>query len=221
MARALAVSVVALVCAGYAAGATSKEVAPFHYRYQVTSVTLTATFTKGTATATTELRLSARPKPTTLRWYGRKGAAAALPWNGANAIVIRMAGTVSYSGLDQAACNGTVTLDTSRWRPIYATLGVADSWNRTRAKLGASAGRFPIATIYPRRGGACENGALTWWQPGAIGVRPFRAVRGAGFSISTNHTETFDDGSALEWTARMSVRKVRYELVDCARTPWC
>jgi hypothetical protein len=125
------------------------------------------------------------------------------------------------TGLDQASCNGMVRLDTSRWRPIYAGVSLTQSWNAARAKLSASAGRFPIATVYPRRNGACENGALTWWQPGAVGARPFGAVRQAGFSISTHHSETFEDGSALEWTARMTVRKIRYRLIDCGHTQWC
>jgi hypothetical protein len=221
MTRTLAVFVAALAWAGYAAAAATKEVAPFEYRFQVTSVTLTATFTMGEATATTQLRLTTLPKRKSMTWYGRKGPAGSLPWNGVGVVVVRMTGTVVYSGLDQASCNGTVTLDTSRWRPVYAGVSLAQSWDAPRAKLSASAGRFPVATIYPRRGGACENGVLTWWQPGAVGMRPFGVVRQPGFSISTSNRETFDDGSTLEWTARLTVRKIRYRRIDCRHTQWC
>jgi hypothetical protein len=211
----------ALVCAGYAPAAATKEVAPFEYRFQVASVTLTSTFTKGVFTATTELRLGSLPRRKSMTWWGRKGAGGGIPWNGVGVVVVRMAGTVTYSGLDEPSCNGTVRLDTSRWRPIYAGVSLANSWNTARAQLSASAGRFPVATIYPRRGGACENGLLTWWQPGAVAMRPFGHVRRSGFSISTSNRETFDDGSTLEWTARMTLRKIRYRLIDCRRTQWC
>jgi hypothetical protein len=220
MTRTLVVYVAALAWAGYAAAAAAKEVAPFEYRFQVMSVTLTATFTKGAATATTELHLGSLPKRKSMTWYGRSGPARAMPWNGVGQVTVRMAGTVTYSGLDPA-CNGTVKLDTSRWRPVYAGVSLAQSWNAARARISAGAGRFPVATIYPRRGGACEDGVLTWWQPGAVGMRPFGVVLQPGFSISTQNRETFDDGSTLEWTARMTVRKVHYRLIDCRRTQWC
>ena len=67
---------VVLSTAGYAGATASKEVAPFAYTFQFTSVTLTGIFTKGDATATTSLRLSTLPKSQTLRWYGKKGSGA-------------------------------------------------------------------------------------------------------------------------------------------------
>jgi hypothetical protein len=221
IARTLSVLAGALVCAGYAAGATATEVAPFEYRFRVTAVTLTSTFTKDGATATTALRLGSVPKAKSMTWWGTKGAGRGIPWNGVGALNVRMAGTVTYSGLENPACNGMVTLDTSRWRPISASIALAYSWSPARARLSAGAGRFPVATIYPRRGGAGETGALTWWQPGAVGMRLFSVVRQPGFSISTSNRETFDDGSTLEWTARMTVRRIRYRQIDCRRTQWC
>lgn len=218
----LIVLVGALSCAGSSAAATAKEVPAFHYEFRVTSVTLEATFTSGSATATTALRLAGPVKARTLRWYGTKGTARGLPWNGSLAVPVRMAGTATYGGLADPACNGTVTLDTSRWRPIWASLTLTYSWLGTRrAKLTASAGRFPVATTYPARNRACEAGALTWWQPGLVVELPFAFVKRRSFSTSASGRETFDDGSALEWRARMSVRTIRYRAVDCARTVWC
>jgi hypothetical protein len=76
--------------------------------------------------------------------------------------------------------------------------------------------------VYRRRNRACESGALTWWQPGAIGDVPFRSgVRQRSFSFSTSGSETFEDGASLEWTARATVRRIAYRAVDCNRTPWC
>jgi hypothetical protein len=164
------VLVFGLALAGYAPAAATKEVAPFEYRFRVTSVTLTSTFTKDGATATTELQLGSVPKAKSMTWWGTKGLGRGIPWNGVGAVNIRMAGTVTYSGLENPACNSTVTLDTSRWRPISASVALAQSWTPARAKLSAGAGRFPVATIYPRQGGACENGVRG--RHGAVRVRP-------------------------------------------------
>jgi hypothetical protein len=190
----------------------------FVYSYQVTAVTLNATFTKGAATATTELHLSSLPRRKSLSWWGKKNYSNA---NGSSSAVIRLAGTATYVGLDPA-CNGTVTLDPSRWPPIFAGLGVKNARNRvvTSPKISVAAGRFPLATIYPRRGGACEAGALPWYEGGVVD-RPLSILRQPRFTFTASYRKTFEDGSALEWTVGMTVRRLSYRLLDCTRTPLC
>jgi hypothetical protein len=212
------VLVAALATGGYAAASAAKEVAPFTYKFQVVSVTLKATFTKGSATATTELHLSSPPKQKSLSWWGKKNHSNA---NGGASAVIRLAGTATYSGLEQP-CNVTVTLDSSRWRPVFASLGLINARDPvvTHPMISAAAGRFPLATIYRRRGGGCENGTLPWYEGGTADL-PLRVVRQATFSFSASYNKDFEDGAALEWTVTMKVRKIHYRLLDCARTPLC
>jgi hypothetical protein len=207
-----------LATSGYAAATPVKDVPAFTYKFQVVSVTMKATFTKGEATATTELHLSSPPKQRSLTWWGKKSYSNA---NGSASTLLRLAGTATYAGLDQA-CNVTVNLDSSRWQPIFASLLVTNARDPvvTRPTITASAGRFPLATIYPRRGGACENGALPWWE-GGYAVRPLRVLRQAGFSFAARYSKKFDDGSALEWAVEMKVRKIHYRRINCARTPLC
>jgi hypothetical protein len=218
MLRTLAVLIAVLATAGYAAGTIAKDVPPFEYRYQVASVTLSATFTKGDGKATTELRLSPLPKRKSLDWYGPRSPFGS---NGVSVAILHMVGTAAYTGLE-AACNGTVKLDSSRWRqPIYGGVSLAYGTSTVYAKLSLSAGRFPVATVYRRRNGSCELGVLGWWQPGAIGYRPLSLVHQAGFSIESHKKESFDDGSTLDWTATAAIRTVHYKLIDCNHTPWC
>ena len=207
--RLFVVLLVLLGTAGYAPASTSRDVAPFTYKFQVTSVTLNATFTKGTATATTKLHLGARPRQKSLTWRGKKDYS---NYNGVATVVVRMAGTATYAGLNEE-CNGTVKLDASRrWQaPSFAGLTLANARDRvvTNPKIAASAGRFPLATIYPRRGGACENGALPWWEGGTAN-QPLSVLRRAGFSFTASYSKKFEDGAELKWTVKMTVRRIAY-----------
>jgi hypothetical protein len=214
----LLVILLVLLATGYAAASTAKDVRPFTYKFQVASVTLNATFTKGGAIATTELHLSSRPKRKGLSWWGKRNYSNA---NGSASALLRLAGSATYAGLDQA-CNVTVRLDSSRWHPIFASLLVTNARDPvvTRPTITASAGRFPLATIYPRRGGACENGALPWWE-GGYAVRPLSVLRQAGLSFTARYSKTFDDGSALQWIVEMTIRKIEYRPIDCSHTPFC
>jgi hypothetical protein len=115
--RFFVVLVAACGTGGYAAASVAKDVPAFTYKFQVTSVTMKAMFTKGTGTATTELHLSSAPKQKTLSWWGKKNYSNA---NGTAGAVIRLAGTATYAGLEEA-CNVTVNLDSSRWPPIFAS----------------------------------------------------------------------------------------------------
>jgi hypothetical protein len=90
----------------------------------------------------------------------------------------------------------------------------------THPTISAGAGRFPLATIYRRRGGGCENGALPWYE-GGTAVLPLRVVRRASFSFTAHYSKTFEDGAALEWTVEMKVRRISYRTIDCSRTLLC
>jgi hypothetical protein len=97
--RLCVVLLVLLVTGGYAAATTAKDVSPFTYKFQVASVTLNATFTLGAATATTELHLSSLPKQKSLSWWGKKNYSNA---NGSASTLLRLGGTGTNAGLDQA-----------------------------------------------------------------------------------------------------------------------
>jgi hypothetical protein len=216
--RLVLVLFVLLATAGYAAASTAKDVPAFTYKFQVTSVTLNATFRQGAATATTELQLSSLPRRKSLSWWGKRNYSNA---NGSASVLLGLVGTATYAGLDQA-CNVTVKLDSSRWHPIFASLLVTNARDAvvTHPTISASAGRFPLATIYPRRGGACENGALPWWE-GGFADRPISVLRRPGFSFTARYSKTFDDGSALDWTVAMTIRRIQYRPLDCAHTQLC
>ncbi len=214
----MAATLVALAAAGLAAASLSKDVAPFAYTYRFTSVTLVGTFTKGGATATTSLRLSALPKVNTLRWYGKRGSG-----EGTSAVVLHMTGTYTYTGLDDAACNGIFKVDESRWaRPGYGALGVANARNVvvTHPTISVGVGEFVLASTYPARGGGCENGKSAYYE-GGVGDRPLTFLGHPSFTITDHKKQRFEDASTIEWTTKATIKKVAYKPIDCSKTPFC
>lgn len=208
-----------LAMSGSTAASVADDVRPFIYTFQVRVVQVHAVFTQGAATATTDWHLASLPKRKSLSWWGKKNYSNA---NGAVSAVLRLAGTATYAGLP-GACNTTVALDSTRWRyPIFASLIVGNARNAvvTHPTLGVGVGRFPLATIYPARGGACENGALTWWD-GSTGSLPLSAVRKSSFSFNAHDSKNIEDGATVEWTVKMSVRRVAYRLIDCSHSQLC
>jgi len=192
----------------------------------VTSLTLESTFTKGPATAVTELHLTSLPKPKSLDWYGKRGVGM---YNGNAATVLRLSGTITYSGLD-AACNGTVKFDSSRWRPILAALDVTNARDAvvTHPTLYVAPVVFPFGTTNPRPAGGCENGVTSFYlndtpkpDSGPGSALPLAVVRRPGFTIANRYHEQFDDGSSVQWSTAMTVRKIHYLLIDCSHTQNC
>jgi hypothetical protein len=197
-----------LVTAAYAAAGTAADVPAFTYKFQVTSVAFHATFTKGNATAVTKLHLSSLPRRKSLTWRGKKDYS---PYNGVGTVLLRLAGTATYAGLSDEACNGSVKLDSSRWHPSYGSLMLANARAGVvrNPRIAVAAGRFPLATIYPRRGGACEKGALPWWEGGSAS-RPLAVLRRGGFSFRATYSKKIEDGAVLKWTVEMTVRRIAY-----------
>jgi hypothetical protein len=211
--------VLLLLSGGSTAASVATDVHPFIYTFQVTSVEMHATFTKGTATATTELHLSSVPRRKSLSWWGKKNYSNA---NGEASAVLHLTGSATYAGFE-GECNTTVQFETSRWKqPIFAGLGLASARDPvvTHPTLSVAAGRFPLATIYPRRGGACENGALPWWE-GGTAVRSLSVLRKPSFSFTARYSKSIEDGATLDWTVQMTVRKIQYRSIDCSHTQLC
>ena len=218
-ARLLTAVVLALVLSGSTAASTTKDVVPFIYTFQVTSVDVHAVFAQGAATATTDWHLASLPRRKSLSWWGKKNYSNA---NGAVSTLLRLAGTATYAGL-AATCNTTVTLDSTRWKyPIFASMIVGNARDAvvTHPTLGIGVGRFPLATIYPARGGACENGALPWWD-GANGSLPLDTVRKTSFSFNAHGSKNIEDGATVDWTVKMRVRRVAYRVIDCSHSQLC
>jgi hypothetical protein len=218
-ARFLVAVVLALVLSGSTAASVAKDVRPFIYTFQVTSVQVHADFTLGDEKATTDWHLSAPPKRKSLSWWGKKNYSNA---NGAVSAVLHLAGTATYSGFEPA-CNTTVAIDSARFKqPMFFSLIVGNARNPvvTHPTLGVSAGRFPFATIYPRHGGGCENGALPWWD-GATADLPLATVRKASFSVSTHDSKAIEDGSTIAWTVKVTARRIAYRFIDCSHSQLC
>jgi hypothetical protein len=194
-----------------ASGAAARDPAPFIYKFQVTKFTSSSIFKLGDAVATEELHLATLPKAKGMPWWGRKGL---LGRGGQASMLIRVAGTATYSGLDPA-CNGTFELDPSRWKPITATLSLSFS---NPMKVVVSATRYPLPTAYP---GSCQKGrGLSWWE-GALASAPLSVLQKKSFTATQTFHKQAELGETIDWTVSFTVKRLSYRKIDCSRTQLC
>jgi hypothetical protein len=213
-----------LVVAPSAASNATKEVPPFSYTFRITSISINATFSHGTASAATVLHLATLPRQRSLTWVGKNGGSM---YNGVGSTRVQLAGQIAYSGLEPL-CSGTVDAAMPRNYSVVASIYLGDARNAvvTHPTIRLEFGKFAIGDIYPGRNGKCAN-ALTFYQY-AQDVKPFSVIGLPGFTFHSHHAESFDDDAftdglktTVEWSATVTVRKVGYIKIDCAHSQLC
>jgi hypothetical protein len=214
----------ALALAPAAGSRAAKEVPPFAYVFRITSITINGTFSHGAESATTTLHLGTPPPQRTLSWWGKHGGGM---YNGEGATRVYLAGTITYSGLDPV-CSGTIDVAMPKSYSVVAAIYLGDARDPvvTHPTIRLEFGKFAIGDIYPNASGKCAN-ALDFYQD-AQDVKPFSIVGAPGFTFNAKHDESFDDDAFTDgvqtnfhWTASVTVRKVKYFLIDCSHTQLC
>jgi hypothetical protein len=216
---------VVLVVAPTAGSKATKDVPPFSYTFRITSITVNGTFTHGTESAATTLHLATAPPQRSLTWTGKVGGGM---YNGVGNTRVYLAGSITYTGLDDPACNVTVQASMPRSYSVIAGIYLGDARNAvvTHPTIRLEFGKFAIGDIYARQVGKCPTG-LTWYQY-AEDVKPFSVVNVSGFTFHARHSESFADDAftdngttTVQWTATVTVKKIRYLKIDCAHSPLC
>lgn len=207
-----------LATAGAAASSSSKEVAPFSYTYRVTSLTVVGTFTMGDATTTTHIKYRTPSRSVNMSWWGRRDARL---YNGVGAITTAFAGSATHTSGDPK-CARTLDVSSAGYSPSVAlALTGARDHPVTNPTIYVRVGKFPLVTGYPvRPDGTCGKVARDWWDS-AKQVFPFRILKQSGFTMNVHYQEAFDDGEAIDWTMKMTVRRVRLRAIPCGPSGGC
>jgi hypothetical protein len=214
----------ALVAAPAAGSKATKDVPPFSYAFRITSISVNAKFSHGTESAATTLHLASQPPQRSLTWTGKVGGGM---YNGVGNTRVYLAGTITYSGLDPV-CTGTVQAAMPRSYSVIASIYLGDARNTvvTHPTLRLEFGKFAIGDIYPGADGKCTN-ALNFYQY-AEDVKPFTIISAPSFTFHAKHLESFTDDAftdnlktVFQWTAAVTVHKIRYLKIDCAHSPLC
>jgi hypothetical protein len=215
----------ALVAAPLAGSTAAKDVPPFSYTFRITSITVNGTFTHGTESAATTLHLATLPPQRSLTWTGKVGGGM---YNGVGNTRVQLAGTITYSGLAPLCQDGTVHASMPPSYSVVAGIYLGDARNAvvTHPTIRLEFGKFAIGDIYPGANGKCAN-ALDFYQY-AEDVKPFSVINASGFTFHAHHLESFADDvftdnvkTVFQWTATVTVRKIRYLKIDCAHSPLC
>jgi hypothetical protein len=205
--------------ASVAAGAGPKAGQPLAYSFRITVLDVTATFTKGKSTVKTRLRLEGPSRERTLVWVGRKLGPS---MSGIGPTLVSLAGEATYSSPDPG-CSGKLALRSSRARSVPVTL----FYFGTRVHVYVQ--KFPLATVLPGRDsgvsddpslGRCGTPLFDWYETANI-FRPPAVFRSPSFTVTAQRKERFEDGEAIEWTLRMTVKRIRLRLIDCNTHPGC
>lgn len=190
--------------AGLAGATTAKDVPAFVYTFRVTAVDVTATFTNGPHRATTQLRLAGTPKTRTMAWRGKRDHSNS---NGVAATTVSVAGTGTYGNGDP---NCARTFPVAARRPIlisFVLVGALDPVV-TRPGIYVAVRKFPLLTAYPDSE-SCGKALLDWYD-NAKKTYPLGVLARRSFTLQRSRKERFEDGEAIDWTLRMTVRRVAY-----------
>lgn len=112
-----------------------------------------------------------------------------------------------------SGCSPRLPTARSRCKPQYRP--------SLAGRVRIDVGQLPLASIYPRRQGGCESGALTLWDDGAARTYPLSLLARPSWTFTARSRQPFEDGSVLVWTVIMTVKTTSYRRVDCARTQLC
>lgn len=201
------------------AGASAKNSQPFAYTFRISAVTVTATFTHGDSTVRTQLHLEAPSQQRTLIWLGPKAPNSNT--NGVGPSRISLVGKATYTSPDPS-CTQELDVRSSRSRPILAVLFFFGT------RLHVKVHKFPLATARPGRDGTPSDPSLDGcgkpvvdWYDNANAYFPPSVFQKPSFTATAHLNEKFEDGEAVDWTLRMTVKRVRYRPIDCASAPGC
>jgi hypothetical protein len=209
---------------GYAAGKATGT-PPFRYVFQITALDVDATLTAGTAKTDVRLRLDVPSRKKWLSWYGDKPLVP--PALMADA-ALQMRGEAAYSSPD-ATCAQTLEYRPSPSRPVRGDLWIGQQRSHGPLGLYLQVRKFPLAIPVPGQDAGIDSAErcgkpLVRWYDTANGTLPLRVFSRPSFTFVAHRKERFDEGGgidSIEWTLKMTVKRLRYQRIDCRTEPGC
>ena len=199
---------------------------PFKYVFKVTALDVDGTYTAHGSTASSHLHLDGSSKKKWISWFGPKPTLG--PGTLISTAALYLTGQASYSSPDQS-CASKFTYKSSRSHPVRAVF-VLDTFTFKDLRIRVDVEKFPIARALPGQdsGGAfsgtgdrCGKAEVRWFDT-AHAIVPASVLTNAQFAVVASRHETFeDDGEAIDWTMKLTVKRLRYHLINCATESGC
>jgi hypothetical protein len=206
-----------------AAGA--KGTPPFKYVFRITAVDITATITYGKARATSRVRLERPSKTKWLSWFGDKPKGR--PTTLADA-ALYFRGQAAYSSTDPA-CAKTLDYRSSKTHPVKGDVWFGQPNARAPFRVYWALRDFPIAEPIPGQDAGlpfsgperCGNLEVGWYD-NAEGTAPLSVFQKHGYTfVDRRHARLDEPEGSVDWTVRMTVKRLTYHRIDCATEPGC
>ena len=209
---------------GHAAG-TASGTPPFRYVFRITALDVTATLTAGNAKTDVRLRLDGPSRKKRLSWYGDKPL---LPPALMADAAMHLHGEATYSSPDPT-CAQTLDYRPSPSHPVRSDLWIGQQISHGPLRLYVAVRKFPLAIPVPGQDAGIESSERCGkpqvrWYDDADGTLPLRVFSKPSFTFVAHRKERFDEGGgidSIDWTLRMTVKRLRYQRIDCRREPGC
>jgi hypothetical protein len=214
--------------AGNAAETAAGVTKPFKYTYRITDLTVNAEYKTYGSKATSVLRLDEPSKLKWISWFGpdAKGRAGTY----LSVAALYLTGEARYSSPDPS-CASHLQYKTSKSHPVTATVQL---YRFNPLRLRVVVRKFPVARAYvgrdsgPETSGEddrCGTADMGLYETAQQFVFP-EALKKPSFvltdSLRTSWPTDFIPGEdSIDWTLKMTVKRVRYHLIDCATEPGC
>ncbi len=225
----------ALVCTTVASAdpqTPSAGPAPFQYEYKVVDFSATATLTYAKTAATIRYRLLQPSESRIVRYFGAHPKHPGGAWKVAAAkSVLDVAAQAAYTSPDPS-CRATI-----EYRPagnkIVEAYVYLDPRGRALRRIAVDVSKLPLATPDPGQdageaGGSgplpkCGRPVMGHWYQSMAATAPGSLVAGKRVRLSGHDEQTFTDPGieSIEWDLKVTLQRVRYWPVDCARHPAC
>ena len=223
---ALAAAFILVPSAGNAASVAPTAAKPFKYTYRVIALEVDAEYRAAGSTATTHLRLDGPSKERWISWFGPK------PKGGVptqvSVAVLYLTGQASYSSPDPS-CASKFTYKSSSSHPVRSVL-LVDTVTSKNLRIRVDVGDFPIAralrgqdsgSAYSGYSNRCGKAEVRWYDT-ATAIVPASVMTKPRFVVVANRHEKFgEDNESIDWTLKMTVKRLRYHLIDCPTEPGC
>ena len=96
-------------------------------------------------------------------------------------------------------------------------------------RIRVEVGDFPIAraltgqdsgSAFSGVGNRCGKAEVRWYDSGKATV-PMSVLTKPQFVVVASRHEKLEDGEAIDWTLKLTVKRLRYHRIDCATESGC
>jgi len=218
---------VLLVAAPSAVAKPEQPIAPFVYEFRVVGFSATATLTYATTSATIKYRLLKPSIARTVAYLPRSGSRIRFA-----APIVDVVAQATYTSPDPSCTGRTIQYRPAGNKIVQVYVGL-DPLSGTVRRVKSEVTRIPLAIPFPGQDGVgtegleplprCGRPEMGHWYQDMEGFAPVRLLSRPRVTISGRDSTQFTDEGieSIEWSLDVTLQRLKYRPIDCAKHPGC